>query len=591
MQLARHSLYVGTRRRRTLAVPVVLSVALLAGVAAFYFMLRPTVSGGVVDAYSGEPIAGAAVALGSNTVATAGDGGFQLPASSRATVLTVEAPSGYATVELPIAAGRRAGLRIELRPTTLRGQVINARGGAPLVGVVVQAVNDKNEASTDAVTDADGQFTLQDVPEQARVVFIGNGFTRREVELNRQSTIEVAIRPDLITGSVKGRDGAPISDARIGAAGTVTTTRADGTFTLTNVPDTGPISVVAPGYVKQRVELGSAVTLDFVLDPFTVKSLYLTGDSLAREDKFGALLAMANRTEINAMVLDLKDSDGLLLYDSQYAPARELGAVKPVYDVRQRLAVLKQHHIYTIARVVAMEDPLLATKRPELAIRDTTTGGVWKTVNGVAWVNATKPAVWDYLTGIALEAADLGFDEVQFDYVRFPSDGNIDAIDLGVPDTLAVRTKAIHDFLSAAHDALNQRGVALSADIFGIAMWDSNDNGIGQQLENIAPAVDYLSPMIYPSHFALGSIGFDIPNDHPYEVILESLKRGGARFPNSKKKLRPWLQDFSYGPGIPYGAKEVRAQIQATIDYGASGWLLWNANNVFTEPALLPKKR
>lgn len=568
-----------------------LSLALLAGVAAFYFMLRPTVSGAVVDAYTGQPVTGAVVTVGNNTAGTGADGTFRLPASSSAATLSVQPPSGYATAEVPIAAGRTAGLRVELRPTTLQGLVINARGGAPLAGVIVQAVNDKNEASTDAVSDGDGQFTLHDMPERARLVLIGNGFTRREVELNRQSSIEVAIRPDILTGTVKARDGTPIPDARIGVTGAVTTTKADGAFTINNVPDTGFVSVLAPGYVTQRVEIGAAITLDFVLDPFTVKSLYLTGDSLAREDKFSALLAMADRTEINAMVLDLKGSDGLLLYDSQYAPARELGAVKPIFDVRQRLAVLKQHHMYTIARVVAMEDPLLATKRPELAIRDTSTGGVWKTVNGVAWVNATKPAVWDYLTGIALEAADLGFDEVQFDYVRFPSDGNIEAIDLGVPDTLAVRTKAIYDFLSTAHDALTQRGVALSADIFGIAMWDSNDNGIGQKLENIAPAVDYLSPMIYPSHFALGSIGFDIPNDHPYEVILESLKRGGARFPNSKKKLRPWLQDFSYGPGITYGPAQVRAQIQATADYGASGWLLWNANNVFTEPALLPKGR
>lgn len=556
-----------------------------------YLLLRPSLNGTIVDSYSGQPVPGARVMLGDNTAISAANGSFKLPTSSSAKSVSVEAPPGYASVQQPMPDGTAANLRIELRPTTLDGVVINARGGGPLGGVVVQAINANNEASTDAVTDPDGRFTLQDVPANARLVLIGQGFTRREVELNRQTSIEVAIRPDILTGSVKGRDGAPIAGARVGAAGALTTTGPDGTFTLSNVPDTGLISVIAPGFATQRVSLGSAAALDFVLDPFTVKSLYLTAETLAKEDKFNALLALADRTEINAMVLDLKDSEGLLLYDSQYQPARDLGAVQPVFDVRRRLATLKQHNIYAIARVVAMEDPFLARKRPDLAIRDSTTGGTWKTVNGIGWVNATKPAVWEYLTGIALEAASLGFDEVQYDYVRFPSDGNIDAIDLGAPNTLAVRTKAIQDFLATAHDALTQVGVALSADIFGIAMWDTNDNGIGQQLENLAPAVDYLSPMIYPSHFALGSIGFDIPNDHPYEVILESLKRGGARFADSKRKLRPWLQDFSYGVGITYGPKEVRAQIQATIDYGASGWLLWNARNEFTEAALLPEGR
>lgn len=591
MQLARHGLYVGARRRRALAIPAALSLAMLFGGAAFFFLLRPTVSGAVVDAYSGQPLRTVRVTLNGDSTLTTSSGSFSLPAPREASTLAIDAPDGYASIDRPISGGRVANLRIELRPTTLQGTIINARGGSPLVGVVVQAINASNEASTDALTDADGRFTLRDVPEGARLIIVGSGFTRREVELNRQASIEVAIRPDILRGTVRARDGTSIAGARIGMPGALTSAGADGAFTLTSMPDSNVVSVVASGYATQRVEIGDALSLDFVLDPLVIKSIYLTADTLARDDKFAALLALADRTEINAMVLDLKDSTGLLLYDSKNPMALQLGAVKPRFDVHQRLAALKQHGIYAIARVVAMEDPVLATKRPELAIRDSTTGGIWKTVNGVAWVNATKPEVWEYLTSIALEAADLGFDEVQFDYVRFPSDGNIDAIDLGVPDTLPVRTKAIRDFLTTAHDALNQRGVALSADIFGIAMWDNNDNGIGQQLEDLAPAVDYLSPMIYPSHFALGSIGFDVPNDHPYEVILESLKRGGARVANAKRILRPWLQDFSYGKGIAYGSKEVRAQIQATTDYGASGWLLWNANNDFTESALLPQGR
>jgi hypothetical protein len=202
-----------------------------------------------------------------------------------------------------------------------------------------------------------------------------------------------------------------------------------------------------------------------------------------------------------------------------------------------------------------------------------------------------RPEVWQYNSEIALEAAQLGFDEVQYDYVRFPTDGDMEAIDLRAPDTSATRSEAIHNFLKMTHDALAQYGVALGADIFGIALWVPDDNGIGQQLERIAPVVDYICPMIYPSHFSPGSLGYDLPNDHPYEVILESLQNGDARIADARAKFRPWLQDFTYGPGIDYGPNEVRAQIQATYDFGATGWMLWNANATFTEGALQPEKR
>ena len=173
--------------------------------------------------------------------------------------------------------------------------------------------------------------------------------------------------------------------------------------------------------------------------------------------------------------------------------------------------------------------------------------------------------------------------------MRFPSDGDMAALDLGAPSTPATRSAAIAGFLAGTRAALAPRRVALGADIFGIVLLLKDDNNIGQQLEALAPAVDYLCPMLYPSHFPPGGLGWQLPNDHPYEVVLESLRRGGERLAAARRQFRPWLQDFSFGPGIAYGPREVRAQIQAAEDFGVTGWMLWNANTRFTEEALAPR--
>ncbi|MDP9371537.1 MAG: putative glycoside hydrolase, partial [Chloroflexota bacterium] len=332
-----------------------------------------------------------------------------------------------------------------------------------------------------------------------------------------------------------------------------------------------------------------AATPTAAVDPLTVRAIYLNPDSIIDDATFNGLLALAGRTEINAMVLDIKDETGWLYHDSAVALAREIGAVRPRYDLRRRLATLKAHGICAIARIVCMQDPTLATRRPALAVRNSKTGGIWENDNGAAWVNALRPEVWRYNTAVAVEAAVFGFDEIQYDYVRFPSDGDMAAIDLGAESTVATRTEAIYQGLKTTREALAPRGVPLAADIFGIVLVLPDDNNIGQQLEALAPVVDVLCPMIYPSHFPPGGLGWRVPNDHPYEVILESLQLGGERIDDAKRKFRPWLQDFSYGRGKDYGPEEVRAQIQATYDFGATGWMLWNANNTYTEGALLPE--
>jgi hypothetical protein len=548
------------------------------------------VTGAVVDAYSGQPLAGVTLTLGGQQTTTDGQGAFTLPAVTAPALLLAQPPAGYAGVEYRVPAGDQQ-VKILLRPTTIAG-TITTEAGAPLKGVTVRAVGPGGTPAAAATTDADGRYTLRDVPEGARLMVEGPTLSRREIAIGQRTAVDLKLRPDVIAGTVRAKDGQPVAGATVVAGAATATTGDDGAYTLGGIPPAGTLLVRARGYRPQQRPLEGAASFDFALEPLVVKAIYLTPHTIADERRFNELVALADRTEINAMVLDVKDETGRLYHDSTIEAARAIGAVRPTYDLAARLKTLKDHGIYAIARIVCFQDQTLATKRPDLAIRNPRTGGVWKNVQGVAWTSAMKPETWDYNAAIAAEAARLGFDEIQYDYVRFPTDGDRTAIDLGGPNTFEARTNAIAGFLKRTREVLAPYGVALAIDVFGIVLFDRTDfDQIGQSLEKMAPYVDYICPMVYPSHYIPGALGFDIPNNHPYEIVLGSLQKGADRVPTPHVTFRPWLQDFSYGRGIDYGPNEVRAQIKATYDFGATSWMLWNAANTFSEAALLPDNR
>jgi hypothetical protein len=194
--------------------------------------------------------------------------------------------------------------------------------------------------------------------------------------------------------------------------------------------------------------------------------------------------------------------------------------------------------------------------------------------------------VWEYNVDIAVEAAQAGFDEVQLDYLRFPSDGLLEDADYGAEFADEARIDAITGFLERTRESLKPTGAFLSINVAGLTMWEEGDGGIGQNLAAMAPYADVVCPQLFPSHFYPGQLGLDIPNDHPYDVVMMSLQSGADLAPDAIDKLRPWLQDFSYGEGIAYEAAEVKAQIQAVDDFGAHGWMLWSPTNDYHDDAL-----
>lgn len=315
--------------------------------------------------------------------------------------------------------------------------------------------------------------------------------------------------------------------------------------------------------------------------PSRIYGVYSTS-WVAGSKRVDSIIDFIKQTKINTLVIDIKDDTGIISFPSDNPLAREIGAnSNRIPNLKELLSRLKQEKIYTIARIVVFKDPLLAKQRPEIAVLDKN-GGLWRDRKGMTWVDPNNRTVWKYNLEIAKEAVNMGFDEIQFDYVRFVSDGLLRNCIYPFSNG-ALKEDVIHDFLLYAKKEINAMGDPLSADIFGLVLSVPDDLNIGQKLEKIADAVDYISPMVYPSHYPKGSFGFSEPNRHPYEIICKALQDGNKRLKGSTAKLRPWLQDFDLGYP-PYRSEQINAQIKALEDNGVHDFLFWNPSNRY-DPA------
>jgi hypothetical protein len=297
---------------------------------------------------------------------------------------------------------------------------------------------------------------------------------------------------------------------------------------------------------------------------------------IAGSKRMEELIRFIKETKVNAIVIDVKDDTGVISYPSSVPLAQEIGATsKRAPAMKELVARLKQENIYTIARIVVFKDPILANKHLELAVKNKG-GGIWRDRKGMIWVDPNCEKVWKYNLDVAKEAIAMGFSEIQFDYVRFLSDGKISqaVYPYSKGDS---KEDVIRNFLLYAKKDINALGVPLSADIFGLVLTVPDDLNIGQKLEKIADAVDIISPMTYPSHYPRGTFGIEKPDLHPYEVIDQAMKDGLKRLNNHKVKIRPWLQDFNLGS--VYGRKQLQDQIKALADNGIYDYLFWNPNN------------
>ncbi|NMB95481.1 MAG: putative glycoside hydrolase [Clostridiaceae bacterium] len=324
--------------------------------------------------------------------------------------------------------------------------------------------------------------------------------------------------------------------------------------------------------------------------PDAVKALYLTGWSAGSTNKLNSLISIAQQTEINSFVVDIKDDDGLVSYVSDIPAVKEYKAYSQKYNIDKLITTLHDNGIYVIGRLVCFKDPVLSTKRPDLAVKNVS-GGLWKDNYDIAWLDPYNKTSWPYIIDIAKEALSKGFDEIQFDYVRFPNDGDKKAMVFNVTDKK--KYEVINEFLSYAIAELP--GAIISADVFGIICESPKDTeDIGQYLELIGKDIDYISPMVYPSHYALGQIvnkiAFPKPDLDPYGVVYNSLIKAKNRISaveGYKADVRPYLQGFTAswlrnGNYQKYGAKQIREQIQAVYDAGYTEWIIWDPANKYS---------
>ncbi len=322
--------------------------------------------------------------------------------------------------------------------------------------------------------------------------------------------------------------------------------------------------------------------------PALVRGIYLNAWAGGSSRRSAALLRLADTTEINTFVIDVKDATGYVSYRSRVPLVQAIGSDGDVRirDPRDLLERLRERGVYAIARIVVFKDPVLAARRPDLAIQ-TADGATWIDHHGHVWVDAYNREVWDYNIAVAREAVALGFSEVQWDYVRFP-DVPSSYRETAVHPARAGRTRqeAIREFLAYSREQLGPLGVPVTADVFGITTSAETDVGIGQYWEEMQAAADVLLPMVYPSHYPPGSFGIENPNGAPYRTVRHALEDAVRRSAAGGAAIRPWLQDFSLGEPR-YDAAQVRAQIQAVYDAGLSEWILWNPGNRYTEWALV----
>lgn len=565
--------------------------------------LRPnTLSGIVKDAYSDGPLAGAIVKVSDKITDTTDSGGrYELSGVPEAFQITVAATDHE---ETRADIRRSTQQNVALRPTTLVGEVTDKFSNQPVEGVIVVL------GDVRAATDKSGRFTLKNIPPDGDLVFTREGYEQVKMALDKTTTMDVVMRPNLLQGIVRdAASSAVLSDTVVVAtdtySGTVLAsvrTDKDGRFRLKDMPEGVFIKALHPGYRRGEVQAtGGALKDDIKLQPFNAKALYVKTSVAASRKNVEKYLDILDKTETNALVLDLKSDNledvGQIYYQSQAPLVKELGTSADIMNLPWILGEAKKHNAYTIARIhIFAHDNALLKVRPDWYVQNTATGKPWFADFGIAWLDTYDERVWDYNIQLAVEAAKLGFDEIQFDYIRFPSDGDLKSAKFKGPRDWKNNPDEMYNtlgrFMQRAQKAINEAGAYFSVDVFGYVAWEPQPN-IGQNLHIMGKYADYVCPMVYPSHFLYDELNLGNPAAHPFELVDVSMQKVKTQLDGeaSRARVRPWLQDFTLkwvpkNQIVQYGPAEVRAQIDAAEKNATAGWSLWDSDNEYTVDAL-----
>jgi hypothetical protein len=370
---------------------------------------------------------------------------------------------------------------------------------------------------------------------------------------------------------------------------------------------TGGLSAAVGGLDLQGEE-NTVPSVSHIATPDQVKAIYMTACVASTNDFKDRVVALVDETEINTIVIDIKDFSGTISID---VPNVELlgedGTDCRVKNMEEFVKLLHDKGIYVVGRITVFQDSMYAKAHPDQAVQRASDRSVWKDRKGISFIDVGARDYWDYIITLSKASYAMGFDEINYDYVRFPSDGDMKNIYFPFSQSKITadqengRATALREFFSFLYDSMKDTGAKTSADLFGMTMTNTDDLNIGQVLENTIPYFDYVCPMVYPSHYPSGFNNYKDVNAHPYDIVKYSMDAGVRRvneYKNSTStpevgrgkenmnqlQLRPWLQDNNYP--VTYTPAMVRTQIQATYDAGLNSWLLWDAGNTYTREAL-----
>ncbi|MCA9352310.1 hypothetical protein KC866_02880 [Patescibacteria group bacterium] len=324
-----------------------------------------------------------------------------------------------------------------------------------------------------------------------------------------------------------------------------------------------------------------------ITTPESVRAIYMSSWVGGTPSLRNGLITFIKESNINAVVLDIKDSTGVISFDIDHPLINNMGTdSNRIADIHALVDEFHRHNIYVIGRLTAFQDPLLSLKQPSWTFKRVDTGAAWQDRKGLSFINPRFEGAWNYLATIAEESYRIGFDEINIDYIRYPSDGNISNINYELEEG-ETRRDVMKKFYQYMDERLRSQEIPVSVDIFGLVTSAEDDIGIGQYFEDIYPHFDAIAPMVYPSHYSSGFFGFSNPNAYPYEVVTAAMSsaRDRARAINEDPdKLRTWIQDFTLGQPT-YGVTEIKKQIQATLNLGLDSYMSWDPKNRYTRTA------
>ena len=459
-------------------------------------------------------------------------------------------------------------------PETSAAVAVVDESGIPVAGAAL-VVGDSEVATTGP----DGIAVL-DWPDRGVLHVHAEGFyTQPVIAPTVDSATTVRLIPHTLRGVVQDRDGRPVAGVYVESGQGSAVSGRDGSF-LVRLAEPGAVRVWRPAWQLGDFDWDGGLGERTVqIEPRVIKAVHVTGEVAGDPIRWEAMLDLKDDTELNGVMLDLKDEYGLIYYDTAVGVAEEANATYPLYDLGQIVRDVDERGLYLIGRIVTFQDPQAAIRIPDIAAWDTATGGPYNKA-GQWFLDPTDPKARGYALSLAVEACQFGVDEIQFDYVRYP-DGLTESVVFDGGADSETRVETIESFLLEARDVLHPLGCAVAADIFGFITTARDDGGIGQQWEVVADALDVVSPMLYPSHYSSDWYGFARPVDHPGEMVHRALQDGISRLERGTV-IRPWLQDFGYT------ADQVRAQTESAEAFGL-GWMLWNAFSNVSRDALDPR--